>query len=270
MRRAHSDRGKARAESGITAFAPAHLLPGASGQSVSQIPYRDRLVAAGTMYPRLGGLCRCVAASAARARALPSTPKSRAGHRHNTSIPFPRGSRESACRCRTPHRPARHRRARPRPSPRESARAQLVAWSRIRSRWTSPSATLRIARPLLRQIQPPRDRHAALRRGQRQTHCNLAVLLFTQLAAVLARDDHRIPFLGTPCHRQSITPCASFNAGFTHSRTAPNTAVSDQSDCATTRAATGASRRRSTDRCAPPAVRRSSVRSAASDRGCSR
>src|SRR5271167_1426433 len=52
MRRAHSDRGKSRAQSRITAFAPAHLSPGASGQSVSQSLHRDRLVAAGTTQSR--------------------------------------------------------------------------------------------------------------------------------------------------------------------------------------------------------------------------
>src|SRR5690606_5325043 len=52
--------------------------------------------------------------------------------------------------------------------------------------------TLGVLRPSLRQIQSPGDRQTSMPRSQRQTHCHLAVRLFTELPAILVRDTHRM------------------------------------------------------------------------------
>ncbi len=52
-----------------------------------------------------------------------------------------------------------------------------------------------VRRPRLGQIKPPRDRQARLMGGQRQADRHLAVVLFAQLAAVLARHADRMPSL---------------------------------------------------------------------------
>src|ERR1700676_4540914 len=188
MRRAHSDRGKARAQRRIAALAPAHRVPSTGRQLRSQLLHRDRLVTALTTQPRgwtaLAGASRLRRQGRTLGRPHRST-------RLNTDAILQSQLDEALAKVRVvavprigQHHADGHAR-----SLRLANLFERNLWLGRKldlGRYARLLASLRIARPLLRQIQSPRNRHAALRRGERQAHRNLAVVLLTQLAAVLA------------------------------------------------------------------------------------